>query len=380
MEPCASDVRLFFSSAKRFRVETAGDHHMYDGRGKTPPFGTTDWAAQQFLRMLDQEERQKAELGRLRAAGWRPEVSQQPANEHHGVVFGDGRQAIVDLVQRDINDRRLMQGEARRRAQLQLSQAPQQSGMQIAQGQTTGSPGQAPVLVIPKRPLPMPENLGQGFRKGWHIFSETLRDPAIMPQLTESEVAAFRTTFGLEGGMQYDDIAGGAGNPGRAGVTEGWLADAKARLGSPIEADAQKLMIQQVAQAYKIYADDALRNAGGSEALAQIRDPKTSMQVFDVLLKHGRRGGAIVIQDALNGLISKLPDDEKAELGLSPIIIKDPKGPRAFGPQSLDRISRLIDGGYAKELRNAIADQRAIYQPVNKDRLPGLQYRYDYHR
>lgn len=179
--------------------------------------------------------------------------------------------------------------------------------------------------------------------------------------------------------MQYDDSAGGAGNPGRAGVTEGWLADAKARLGSPIDADARKLTIQQVAQAYKIYADDALRNVGGGGALAQIRGPKTAMQVFDVLLKHGRRGGAIVIQDALNGLVSRLPDDQKTKLGLSPIIIKDRKGPRAFGPQSLDRITRLIDGGYAKELRNAIADQRAIYEPVPTD-LPGLRYRYNYHR
>jgi len=202
----------------------------------------------------------------------------------------------------------------------------------------------------------------------------------MMPPLTESEAAAFRTTFGLEGGMQYDPEAGGPSDPGRAGVTEGWLADARGRLSSPIDADARKLMIQQVAQAYKIYADDALKNAGGGKALAQVRDPKTAMQVFDVLLKHGRRGGAIVIQDALNGLISRLPDDEKAKLGLSPIVIKDPNGPRAFGTQSLDRIVRLVDGGYAKKLRNAIADQRAIKQPVDRDRFPGLQYRYDYHR
>lgn len=357
---------------------------MYDRRGKPPRFGTTDWAAQQFLRMLDREERQKAEFGRLRAAEWRPDVPQQPANGRDDMVFGDGRDAVVDLVQRDIDKRQVMQDEARRRAEMQLAQAQQKTssgtGTQTAQLQTTASPGQAPVLVIPKRPLPMPERLGQQFRKGWHIFSETLRDPAITQPLTESEVAAYRTTFGLEGGMQYDDSAGGVGNPGRAGVTEDWLEDAKARLGSPIEADANKLTIQQVAQAYKIYADDALRNVGGGAALSQIRDRKTAMQVFDVLVKHGRRGGAIVIQDALNALISRLPHDETTKLGLSPIIIKDLKGPRAFGPQSLDRIARLIDGGYARELRNAIADQRAIYQPVDKDRLPGLQYRYDYHR
>ncbi len=295
------------------------------------------------------------------------------------MVFGDGRQAIVDLVQRDIDNRRLMQDEARRRAQLQLSQAPQQSGMQIAQGQTTGSPGQAPVLVIPRRPLPMLESLGQGFRKGWHIFSETLRDPAIMPPLTESEVAAFRTTFGLEGGMQYDPAAGGSGVPGRAGVTEEFLRDAQSRLGSTIEPDANKLMIQQVAHAYKVYADDALRNVGGGAALAEIGDPKTAMQVFDVLYQHGRGGGARVLQDAVNTVIAGLPDAERSKLGLSPIVIKDPKSPRAFGPQTLERIGRLVESGYAKTLRRAIADERSAVYP-DTGGLGGLDYRYNYHR
>jgi hypothetical protein len=77
---------------------------MYGGRGKTPRFGTTDWAAQQFLRILDREERQRAEFGRLRAAEWRPDVPQRP------VVFGDGRDAVVEFVQRDI-ERQLMQDE-----------------------------------------------------------------------------------------------------------------------------------------------------------------------------------------------------------------------------------------------------------------------------
>jgi hypothetical protein len=75
---------------------------MYDGREETLRFGTTDWAAQQFLRMLDREERQKAKFGRLRTAEWRPDVPQQQANGRDDVVFGDSRDAVADLVQRDI--------------------------------------------------------------------------------------------------------------------------------------------------------------------------------------------------------------------------------------------------------------------------------------
>jgi hypothetical protein len=72
---------------------------------KAPRFGTTDWAAGEFLRMLDREERQKADLDRLRAADWRPETLQQPAYGQNDVVFGDDRDAVVDLVQGDIDMR-----------------------------------------------------------------------------------------------------------------------------------------------------------------------------------------------------------------------------------------------------------------------------------
>jgi len=225
----------------------------------------------------------------------------------------------------------------------------------------------------------MPEKLGRDYRKGWHIFAETLRDPAIMPPLTESEAAAFRTTFGLEGGMEYDPGAGGRGVPGRAGVTENFLSDAQGRLGSAIEPDAKKLMVQEVAQIYKMYVNDALRNVGGGSALAKIGDEKTAMQIFDVLYQHGRGGGARVLQDAVNSVIDELPDGERSRLGLSRIVIRDPTSPRAFGPQALERISRLVESGYAKRLRGAIADERSAAYP-DPGRLGGLNYRYNYHR
>lgn len=128
-----------------------------------------------------------------------------------------------------------------------------------------------------------------------------------------------------------------------------------------------------------MYADDALRNVGGGAALAEISDPKTAMQVFDVLYQHGRGGGARVLQDAVNNVIAGLPDAERNRLSLSPIVVKDPKSPRAFGPQTLERISRLVESGYGKELRGAIADARSASYP-DPGGLGGLDYRYNYHR
>lgn len=374
------------SRARPFRQHYDKEIVMHDPFKRAPRFGSTDWGAQQFLRMLDREERRKAELERLRATGWQPAAATPSQSASDGPTFNDGRDALVDFVQNDLDRRSSFVNEARRRAQKPLAQTSSQSAAdgrkQEPQSPAAPSdevPGQVPVQVIPKRPLPMPERMGLPYRKGWNIFGDTLRDPTHMQPLTESEFAAYRTTFGLEGGMQYDAAAGGPGDPGRAGVTESWMKDAQPRLGSTIVPDARKLTIQQAAQAYKIFADDALRNVGGGGALAKIGDSKTAMQVFDALFKHGREGGAIVIQDAVNALIGGLPRDERARLGLSPIVIQDPRSRRAFGPQTLDRVAQLVDAGYAQALRNAIADQRAIYEPV-PEKLSGLKYRYDYHR
>src|SRR5262249_9512924 len=137
--------------------------------------------------------------------------------------------------------------------------------------------------------------------------------------------------------------------------------------------------IQEVAQIYKMYADDALRNVGGGAALAKIGDEKTAMQIFDALYQHGRGGGARVVQDAVNSVIDGLPDAERSRLGLSRIEIKDPRSQRASGPQTRGRISPLVESGYAKMLRGAIADERSAAYP-DPGGLGGLDYRYNYHR
>lgn len=47
-----------------------------------PPQGSTAWGAQQFLRLLDDEERIAAERERLRATGWRPALAARRAQAY----------------------------------------------------------------------------------------------------------------------------------------------------------------------------------------------------------------------------------------------------------------------------------------------------------
>jgi hypothetical protein len=88
---------------------------------RTPQPGSVDWAAQHIRRMLDREEEEAAELRRLQAEGWRPPRAPQ-ADE---AVFGDGRDAIVNLVQSEIDRQAALQSEARRRIEArQLGRTP----------------------------------------------------------------------------------------------------------------------------------------------------------------------------------------------------------------------------------------------------------------
>jgi hypothetical protein len=82
---------------------------------RSPRPNSTDWAAQQFLRMLDREEREAAELKRLKESGWVP-PQQQTQPDSGDVAFGDGRDAIVDHVQAGIDYRNALLTEAQRRA------------------------------------------------------------------------------------------------------------------------------------------------------------------------------------------------------------------------------------------------------------------------
>jgi hypothetical protein len=108
---------------------------------RPPRLGSTDEAAQKLLRMLEREEREAAELKRLRETGW--QAPQQPApSDSADVAFGDGRDAIVDQVQSGIDHRNALRAEAQRRAAATATPA-------VGSGPPNGSVGSDdPSLVL----------------------------------------------------------------------------------------------------------------------------------------------------------------------------------------------------------------------------------------
>ncbi|MFN0107177.1 MAG: hypothetical protein ACKV2U_34405 [Bryobacteraceae bacterium] len=98
---------------------------MVQRYGKPPAVGSTDWAAREILRLLDREELEKAEAQRLKRSGWAPSEGQLPAvsPDRYG-RFGDARDAVVDLVQADLDRRHAFRDEAQRRVARQMAQVP----------------------------------------------------------------------------------------------------------------------------------------------------------------------------------------------------------------------------------------------------------------
>lgn len=83
--------------------------------GPRRPLTSTEIAAQRILRMMEQEELEEAELRRLREVNWRaPGATASTPFADEG-VFGDGRDALADLVQQERNAAEALRMEARRR-------------------------------------------------------------------------------------------------------------------------------------------------------------------------------------------------------------------------------------------------------------------------
>lgn len=91
-----------------------------------PQPGSTNWAAQKIRRLLDLEELEAQEQGRLRAGGWRP-ASSPRIRAAAASRSGDGHDALVDLVQAELDSQQALRDEARRRAERRLFAQPRTS-------------------------------------------------------------------------------------------------------------------------------------------------------------------------------------------------------------------------------------------------------------
>jgi hypothetical protein len=139
-------------------------------RRQRPPVGSTDWAANQFMRLLRREAEEKAERARLEAESWRPSVRAMPFADAR--VFNDERNQVADLVQAEQDRKRLLAEEARRRV------AARQAPMARLLPDDPYDPvyAGAPIRSQPESPAP-PANTSGFFQAPGHTSSFVERRP-----------------------------------------------------------------------------------------------------------------------------------------------------------------------------------------------------------
>ncbi len=109
--------------------------------GPRRPLTSTEIAAQRILRMMEQEELEEAELRRLQDTNWRAPGAAVATPFADEAAFGDGRDALADLVQREIDERNALQTEARHRTAMRSKLLPAHDDMPILAKVPGGGPG-----------------------------------------------------------------------------------------------------------------------------------------------------------------------------------------------------------------------------------------------
>ncbi len=337
---------------------------------RPPRARSLDLAAQRIYGILEREERAKKYAHERQRRPMQPAAMRVPIRPREG--------AVPPATEADTSSLRNIphgpQGGLIGALLAASADGEASSSSQLAQQQPI-QPQSIPYKPVPlqmrHRSLPMPDpQHSEVTPDDWYAFHRAARHSGMA---AETEIEAARKTFGHEGGMTVDPIAGGRNNPGIAGMTLRYMTDARDRgIARGLETDPYKLNVDDIGRWYDVYMDDALDKVGGGAALTQVRDHKLAMQLFDTLFQHGKYGGALVIQDAVNKTISRIPDHKRREHHLTPIVVEDRAVPRVVGPKTLERIKRLIASGYAADLRDAIADRSNLKQPT--------EWRHDYYR
>jgi len=83
--------------------------------GPRRPLTSTEKAAERIRRMLEQEELEEAGMRMLRAENWRAPTKGNQTSLSDQDVFGDGRDVLAALVQRELDQRTARRTEAQRR-------------------------------------------------------------------------------------------------------------------------------------------------------------------------------------------------------------------------------------------------------------------------
>lgn len=318
---------------------------------RRPFFGSTDWAARQFLGLLDQEEREKAELSQLQETGWRPDSELPPPPPEPGPRFGDGRDALADLVQANLDHRQALRDEARRRVVAQLAQAqPDAPFIPPHKPDLRGAPqAQPPALPIPPQ---KPASVPQATTPPWR---QDPRAERIIEEIIDTEIIpGVRTS--------WNDPRGGFTNYGlRQIMLDAWHKAHPGNTGSAshqVPRDARNLTRDQ---AFRVLKEDYYDKFG----LPDVTDEVLAHQLADMYVNHGFGNASKIVQRAVDDVMrshdlyegGRLPPSRGYEW-------KDATGkdmampPTPVGPKTRRRLNMLIERGYGPELRNALVDQR----------------------
>ncbi len=213
----------------------------------------------------------------------------------------------------------------------QISQAP-------ATGRT-GAPAKSPATMGPVIPVPAYRKdviSGQGTR--WTEWSNATRS---LPAATHNEQRTYAEIYAAEGGDDIDRSSGAM-----SGITPSTLDELIEKgfikgisKGTPPTA----IPLDQRAEIYRAYFDFALNRAGGSTALSRIPDADTAAALGDTLFRHGRTGGAKIIQNAINSVSA------------GSVAVSGPVGPNTMG--AFIRIA--ADPNKTGRLLDAIGNERA---------------------
>lgn len=351
--------------------------------GKPPATGSTDWAAKKILRLLDREELENAESLRLRKAGWTPTSGQPAATSDHGQRFGDGRDAIADLVQADLDHRQALRDEAQRRVGLQLAKVRQDmlpippqkpedlggaSGLSPLPPQKPIGPDQTAVEGLPYAPMGPGRNVTEADRQAFRNALESRGG------LTPTMRSIMDYLFDFEGGYKPDKSEP-SDAPDRypvTGIRQDTLRayqdafykenpEVRSAMGSRFFKPGE-LNDQQRISIMKWIADTRMGKLDINEIAAPstegaIGDPKLAGLLFDQDYRWGTMGITPAVQNAITETLRGYRQDLIAA-GTNPddLGVPDRVKPDGIpGSETREAIMLLLNAGRSDALRAAIS-------------------------
>lgn len=229
----------------------------------------------------------------------------------------------------------------------------------------TGQSGVPSGAVSPTSPLRKPVIPVPGYRRDvlqsqgptwpdWNNSVGQLRNSSQVERRVYAEI------FAAEGGARNDPSSSAA-----SGITQGAMDEliGKGFVQSIKPGTApRQLPLEKRAAVYRAYFDFALSAAGGHTALSRVGNANATAALADTLFRHGRTGGAAIIQKAVNGVSTNANKVKVA-------------GP--VGTETLRAYARLAaDPATRRALLDQIAQQRtaAIGKGQEADRIDHFRF------